>query len=80
MIRRMLGQIFVGTKRLITRRTRMVAVLVMLALLIASLPASGRTQTIRASANTQPSFATDVYRDVSNTLAAIGTWVAGFVH
>lgn len=68
-----------GTRRLVRRRMLVAGVLMVLALLIASLRGAGQTQVVNPTASGQPSFASQVYRDLSSRLAAIGTWVASYV-
>jgi Fibronectin type III domain len=68
------------TKRLKRIDLRLVAVLVVMALLLSSLAASGTTKGLsresRTAVSKEPAFALQLYRDVTSTLASIGTWAS----
>lgn len=68
------------THRLFHRRTRSLAVLLVIALLLASLPGAGRTRAAidHTAAIRQPLFTSELYYDLSTTLASVGTWLASY--
>jgi len=69
-----------GTTKRMRRHSRLVAVLVVMALLLSSLPASGTTQGLsRNGRDEEPAFALQLYHDVTGMLASIGTWISSHV-